>query len=139
MAFKVLIDANIIMDVLAKREPFYHDALNVFHLCETSRVNGVIAAITIPNLVYILRKELPRDQVEELLGKLSQIFHIADLKADDLHNAATLPMPDYEDALQAVCAQRIRAQYIITRNPRDFAESPVRAILPKELVAEVIG
>jgi hypothetical protein len=42
-------------------------------------------------------------------------------------------MNDFEDAVQAACAERIGADYIVTRNLKDFAKSPVQAILPEAL------
>ena len=81
-----------------------------------------------------MRKELDRSQIEEVIGKLGAIFTIADMKADDLKKAAIQPIDDYEDALQSVCASRIKADFIITRNLKDFKNSKVMAIKPSELI-----
>lgn len=103
---KLLIDTNIILDVLCKRKGLYEDSAKIFKLCE-------------------LR------QMEEIL---SIIFRISDLKADDLKKAAEMNFRDYEDALQNVCAERMKADYIITRNKRDFAGSKVPAFSPEEFL-----
>ncbi len=134
MAMKVLLDTNIILDVLADRAPFAEDAATIFKLCETKQLTGVIYALSIPNIVYIMRKELKRDQIESVLQKLSALFEIADMKSEDLRKAASLPVPDFEDALQCVCARRIRANYIVTRNLKDFMNSEVMAVKPSELI-----
>lgn len=135
---KVLIDTNIILDVLCKRPDFYEDSARVFKLCEVKKISGVISALTIPNLVYILRKELNAEKIKEILDNLSLIFSIADLKADDLKKAADLEFKDYEDAVQSACAVRIKADYIITRNLRDFTMSKVMAIKPAELLERMV-
>lgn len=134
---KVLIDINIILDVLCKRSDFYEDSAKVFKLCEVKKISGVISALTIPNIVYILRKELDAEKIKEILDQLSLIFQIADLKADDLKKAADMEFKDYEDAVQSVCAARIKANYIITRNIRDFNGSKVAAIKPTELLERI--
>ena len=134
---KVLIDTNIILDVLCKRPDFYKDSAKVFKLCEVKRISGVISALSIPNIMYILRKELDSEKTKEILDNLSLIFSIADLKADDLKKAADMQFKDYEDAVQSACAARIKANYIITRNIRDFAMSKVAAIKPTELLERV--
>ena len=41
---------------------------------------------------------------------------------------------DFEDCLQEECAVAISADYIITRNAKDFALSRVPAILPNEFL-----
>ena len=134
---KVLIDTNIILDVLCKRPDFYEDSAKVFKLCEVKRISGVISALSIPNIMYILRKELDSEKTKEILDNLSLIFSIADLKADDLKKAAAMEFKDFEDALQSACAARIKANYIITRNIRDFTMSKVAAIKPTELLERI--
>ena len=134
---KLLIDTNIILDVLCKRPDFYEDSAKVFKLCEVKRISGVISALSIPNIMYILRKELDAKKTKEILDNLSLIFSIADLKADDLKKAADMGFKDYEDAVQSACAARIKANYIITRNIRDFTMSKVAAIRPIELLERV--
>ena len=134
---KVLIDTNIILDVLCKRPDFYKDSAKVFKLCEVKRISGVISALSIPNIMYILRKELASEKTKEILDNLSLIFSIADLKADDLKKAADMQFKDYEDAVQSACAARIKANYIITRNIGDFTMSKVAAIKPIELLERI--
>ena len=130
---KVLIDTNVILDVLCARPDFVDHSLKVFKLCEENRIKGYISAISVPNIVYIMRKELDSDRIRDILDKLSSIFTIADLRETDLKAAAELAFSDYEDGLQSACACRIKADYIVTRNIRDFAKSAVPAILPSDL------
>ena len=134
---KVLIDTNIILDVLCKRPAFYEDSAKVFKLCEVKKISGVISSLSIPNIMYILRKELDADKTREILDILMLIFSVADLKADDLKKAADMRFKDYEDAIQSACATRIKANYIVTRNIKDFSESKVTAIKPAELLDRI--
>lgn len=134
---RALIDTNIILDLLCDREGFADDAVKLFKLCETQQIEGYVSALSIPNIVYILRKELGREQISKIIQTLSSIFCIADLKGGDMEKAAELPMDDFEDALQSVCAARVRADYIVTRNLKDFTNSKVPAIMPGDLVARI--
>lgn len=131
---KVLIDTNVILDVLCKREDFYKDSALVMKYCEINKISGVISALTIPNIVYIMRKELDVQSTREIIEKLQLIFTVADLKADDIKKALSMSFKDFEDALQSVCASRIKADYIITRNVKDFTNSKVMAIKPTEFL-----
>lgn len=134
---KVMIDTNIILDVLCNRKDFVDDSLKVFKLCEVKKISGYISALSIPNIVYIMRKELDSKMIKEILEKLSLIFEIVDLKEDDLKRASTLNFKDYEDAIQSVQANRIKANYIITRNIKDYNNSKVAAIKPSELIERI--
>jgi hypothetical protein len=66
--------------------------------------------------------------------KLNIIFSIIELKPNDLILATDLDFKDYEDALQSVCAKRIKADFIIARNTKNFKNSPVKAITPEQLL-----
>lgn len=131
---KVLIDTNVLLDVICNRGEFAESALRVWELCEFGEIRGYISALSVPNIVYILRKELSPEKTEELLTNPSTIFEISDLKSSDLLNAAKIKSHDYEDAVQMLTAARIHADYIITRNIRDFADSRIPAISPAELL-----
>lgn len=131
---KVLIDTNVILDVLCSRQEFLEASEKIFKLCEINKIYGYISALSIPNIIYIMRKELEPGKIKEILDKLMLIFNVADLKADDLKKAVNLNFKDYEDAIQSACASRIHADYIVTRNIRNFNGSKVTAIKPSELL-----
>lgn len=134
---KLLIDANIILDVLQNRQAFVADSALIWQLCENEKAEGYVSALTFANVVYIMRKELDAQKIEEVFHKMALIFRFAELNASDLVRAAELQWDDFEDALQSVTANRIHADYIITRNVRDFAKSSVMAFTPSELLARI--
>ena len=134
---KVLIDTNVILDVLCNRESFVKFSSIVWKYCEVSRIEGYIYALSVPDIVYILRKELTPEKTKQVIDTLFLIFNVADLRASDLKKAGAMKSGDYEDALQMICAERIRADYIVTRNTSDFAGSRVPVITPYELVGEL--
>ena len=134
---KILVDTNIILDVLCARKEFVDDSSKVWKYCEVNKIKGYISALSIPNIVYILRKELTPEKTEEIIRQIFLIFKVIDLKAEDLKKAALIKSNDYEDSLQMVCANRIKADFIITRNIRDFSNSKILAIKPSELLKRV--
>ena len=134
---KLLVDGNILLDVLQNREPHVIASALVWKLCETGRAKGFVSALTFANLVYVLRRELDPKKTEEVLKKLSLIFSFAELSGADLLKAACLHWNDYEDALQVVTAERLRVDFIITRNVKDFKQSKVLALTPAELLARL--
>ena len=131
---KVLIDTNVILDVLYKREGFYEDSLKIWKLCETRKIDGYISALSIPNIVYILRRELDPEKTLEVINNINLVFKIYDLKSEIIMQAAEKKTKDYEDALQMVTAQKLKASFIVTRNIKDFAGSKIIAVKPSELL-----
>ena len=134
---KVLIDTNVILDVLCSREEFLEASSRVWKYCEVNKLTGVISALSVPNIVYILRKELDPDKTKDIIDRIMLIFDVAELKAEDLRKAAEMKTADFEDAVQMCCADRINADFIVTRNVRDFVSSPVPAVKPSELLDRI--
>lgn len=134
---KVLVDTNVILDVLCDRKEFVADSLRVFQCCEAQHITGYISALSIPNIVYIMRKELDPERIREILHTLTMVFSVVELRESDLLKAAELSFDDYEDAIQSVCAARVRADHIVTRNGKDFSNSSVPAVSPTELLKKI--
>ena len=133
---KALIDTNIILDVLCDRREFVKDSEKVFKLCEVKKIDGYISALSVPNIVYIMRKELDFKKIKNVIESLSLIFTITDLKADDINKAALMDFGDYEDAIQSACAERMQMDCIVTRNVKDFANSRIPAVTPAEFTGK---
>ena len=134
---KILIDTNVILDVLCSRPEFLEASSRVWKYCEVGQIEGYISALSVPNIVYILRKELTPLKTMQIIQQITMIFKVIDLRAADLKAAAKLLTSDYEDALQMCQAGRIGAEYIVTRNIRDFKDSKVPALKPSELLERI--
>ena len=134
---RLLIDGNIILDVLQNREPHVVDSAKIWKLCETDQVEGYVSALTFSNLVYIMRKELSPEKINEVFKSLGLIFRFTELTVSDLAKAAEQQLDDFEDALQAATAERIHADNIITRNVKDFKQSKIVAFTPTEFLARL--
>lgn len=95
-----------------------------------------MAAHSIPNLFYILRKDLRQEERRALFKDLCSIFRISDLNTKKIMAALDNDkFIDFEDCLQEQCAVEEVADYSVTRNPDDFIESRVKVIQPDELVS----
>ena len=133
----LLIDANIVLDVLQNRESFVKESAMIWKLCETEQAKGYISTLSFANIMYILRKELTSDKIEEVYHKLCLIFEFADFSPAVLERAVAMKWKDFEDAVQSATAESVHADYIVTRNLKDFMKSKVIAFTPAELLARI--
>lgn len=130
---RIMLDTNIVIDILEKREPFF---ANSYLVLLNALENGDLCMMPVSastDIAYILRKS---GDVKDKLLKLSYMISLTDVTADDFNEAVKSDMPDFEDALLAACAKRNKADCLVTRNVKDFAKSPVRAITPKQFLKE---
>ncbi len=134
---RLLIDANILLDVLQKRKPYVHISSLIWKICEVGSAVGYVSSLTVASLIYVMRKELSPEKIEETLLLLKLIFQLTDLTVSDITKATEMKWSDFEDAVQSTIAERIHADCIITRNVKDFRESPVIALTPDEYLARL--
>lgn len=132
---RALIDTNVLIDFMALRKPFDAAAVQIVEACDKALFEGCIAAHSIPDIFYILRKSVPVDERRETLRRLCQIFEVVGLDKKKLLDAlADENFTDFEDCLQSLCASDFQADYIVTRNPKDFARCDIPAITPDEFL-----
>ncbi len=128
---RILIDTNVLIDFIVMRKPYDADAVKLVDACDRGLLDGCIAAHSILDIFYILRKTVPVTERRETLRSLCEIFEVEGIDKDKLVRAlATENFTDFEDCLQSLCATAFRADYIITRNLRDFKVGTIPAILP---------
>ncbi len=133
MVNKILIDTNVLLDYLLEREPFFEDAKGIMVSCVEGNTKGCIAAHSIPNMFFILRKDYNAKERREILSNLCSILDVEGIdKSKLLSGLANEDFSDFEDSLQMECAKAYGANYIVTRNVSDYLVSDVKAIEPKD-------
>lgn len=133
MVNRILIDTNVLLDYLLTRKPFYEEAKKVMLTCTEGNTKGCIAAHSISNMFFILRKDYDAKERREILSGLCTIFDIEGIDKNKLLlGLRNEDFSDFEDCLQMECAKAYGAEYIITRNIADYKMSEVKAILPED-------
>lgn len=131
----VLIDTNIILDILEKREPFYESSNDILSLCASKKIRGCIALHTVSNIFYILRKNYSAEDRRRLILGILKFLQVANVSHENVRHALERnDFPDFEDCLQDECAIQNYADYIITRNTGDFSNSNIPAITPSDFL-----
>ena len=131
----VLIDTNIFIDVLQDRIPFTDNSQAVIGLVTQKKIKGAVAAHSITNLWYILRKTHSDEERRNYILSLFELFDVVSIDKNRLVAALeNSNFKDFEDCLQDECACAINADYIITRNAKDFESSMVKALTPEEFL-----
>ena len=132
---KILVDTNVILDALIGRKPYFDNADKIIKMCADRKIQGYLAAHSIPNMFYILRKHLSSEDRRSAIVQLCNIFTIEGIDSIKIMRAIkNEDFADFEDCLQDECAASVQADYIITRNIRDFTLAKVKAVSPEEFL-----
>jgi len=132
---KILIDTNVIIDILEQRAPFFEDSYTVLQLALQGKLNALMSAGAVTDVYYIIKKSI-RDakKAKDKILALKALVTICDTTAHDIDTALSLNIIDFEDAVVSAVSIRERVDYIVTRNEKDFGNSPVPAISPNQFL-----
>ena len=120
----LFIDTNIVIDLLAKREPFYEEAAKLFSLADKKKIDLTVSSLTFANTNYILSKMTNSTTSREVLTKFKVLVTVAALNDKIIELALNdKSFSDFEDGLQYYTAMENEADIIITRNLKDFKNS----------------
>ena len=134
----VLIDTDILLDFLTDRKPFTKNAKALFKKSQENSIVPFLAAHSITNIFYILRGIYSVSERKQRLTDLCRSVSIVEIGAVSIMNALTNNnFDDIEDCLQMECARAVNADYIVTRNIKDYAYSEIPAILPENLLKKL--
>jgi len=129
---KVLIDLNIILDFLNKRN-FHQEAAQLLNRCVEGKLSGYICAHEVTTLSYFLFKEQKdKNKVAAIISSLLDIFHVIPINETILKNSLLSPITDYEDAVIEVSAVAFDIDYILSRNISDFKQSRIPTYTPEQ-------
>ena len=133
---KLLIDTNIVIDLLARREDFYQDAQKLFTLANEKNISLFISSLTFANVFYILSRHLKADETRKVLIKFKVLTEVLPLDDKILELALASDFTDFEDAVQYYTAFDNQLDMIITRNKKDFKMSKIPVLAAKEYVSK---
>ena len=134
---KVLVDLNVLLDVIQKREPHYPASASVLSNIARGEIEGAVPGHALTTVYYLVSRLAHRETANEAIDWILGDFEVVGQGRDIMLRARGLPMEDFEDAVVAAAAEAIHCDWVVTRNVTDFHASPIPAITPKEL-AEVL-
>lgn len=134
---KLFLDTNVVLDVLARRLPWMHDAAAILSEIEAGRASGFVAAHSVTTVYYLLAKWQDRKQATRALLDLTSIVRVVAVDHDTVVQALALGWRDFEDAVQAVCALRADVDHLVTRDLEHFKHLSIPATPPAEVLASI--
>ncbi|NJL40796.1 MAG: PIN domain-containing protein [Leptolyngbyaceae cyanobacterium SM1_4_3] len=131
----VLFDSDVLLDVLAQRQPFVVASAQALNRVTQPQVRGYVSGHAVTNIFYILRRQVGSETARELLSGLLQHLQVASVTDEIIRAALQSSLTDFEDAVTSEVANAAEIEVIVTRNISDFANSSVPAVLPEQFLA----
>jgi predicted nucleic acid-binding protein len=130
----ILFDTNILMDVLLDRAPFSRESSLCVNQVEESAIHGFLCANSVTTIAYLIQKVKNKRAATKQIRTILSLFEIAPVTRAVLEDALSDQYSDFEDAVIANAAYSVKADGILTRNPKDFRKAKVRIYSPAELL-----
>jgi len=127
---RVFVDTNVILDVLLQRDGFWRGSMNIFQLAELGKIKAYVSASSMTDIFYVANKKLSTPVARKAIDKLLTIFEVVGVDGKDLRGALSVPIDDYEDALQAYCANKADADVLVTRDAEGFPDIGIEVVEP---------
>ena len=127
----------MLIDVALDRSPHSDPASELLDRIEHGAEAAYIAWHSASNFYYIVSPVLGGISTREFIAELTRFVSVATTDTESIRYATSLPMADFEDAMQVAAARACGARHIVTRNVRDYERSPIRAINPRESLSEL--
>ena len=131
---RLFLDTNIVLDYLLHRAPFYHDSRTVTLLGCLGEIENFISASTVADINYFLSKEYGSMKAQDIIKKDLDFLKLAPVTQSEIASALKRRWSDFEDTVVAACAETACADFIVTRNQKDFELSKIRVLSPTELL-----
>ena len=132
---RLFLDTNVLLDVLMSREPYVEHSAKVLSVCATGNAQGLFSALSACDMVYILRRTgLVEAVAKSRVMLLAGTIGMTDVDVSSVADALRGNGPDFEDAVQALCAKRADADLVITRDKTGFVGATIPALTPTEFL-----
>jgi predicted nucleic acid-binding protein len=133
----ILVDTDIILDVLARREPFFGPAAKLWAEIEGGRAKAYLASHSVTTIFYLVAKARGKEFARSCVSDLLSVFRIAPVKESTLRLALESKITDFEDAVQFAAAKEVAAEFIISRNLGHYKKSEIPATTPELFLASL--
>lgn len=127
---RALLDTNVILDAILRREPFALAAQRIWAACELGAAEGFVAAHALTTIHYVIQRHGDRELAAQAVASILGVLRVAAVDDRVLRMAAGLSAPDFEDAVTAIAAMEAKCDYLVTRDPKGFRNSPVPVLSP---------
>jgi predicted nucleic acid-binding protein len=134
--FKIFLDTNVALDLIANRDPFVHDSLPFLELVKKGEAHLFISEVSIGTIVYMAFDRLKLIDAEEKLIQFFDFGYVISGGKEALLNSIISDFKDKEDGIQYFTAIENDMDFFITRDKKDFKfAKEIRVLSPKEFFA----
>jgi predicted nucleic acid-binding protein len=132
---KVLfIDSDILLDTILMRQPHFSNSFDVVALASNSDYKCCTSVHSLLNIHYSTKKAFDERSARQAIRVLTEQLNIIQEDKNIIDQAITSNFSDFEDAVQYYAAKSAKADFIITRNIKDYKQSDIPVLTAEQFL-----
>jgi predicted nucleic acid-binding protein len=131
---QILLDTNIVLDLFARRVPFYNDAAELFSLADKKKIGLSLSSLSVANIHYLLTKQIPEQEARKILRNFKILVQVLSFDEKIVDLALNSDFKDFEDAIHYFTAIENEQELIVTRNMAGYRESKIPVMTAGEFI-----
>lgn len=129
---KVFVDTDIIIDLLAMREPHYQFSARLFSKADEGDLKIYVSSLSFSNLNYILSRQYSAAQARKKLLTFKALVTVLSVSDKSVELALNSDFNDFEDALQYFTALEHKITTLLTRNLKDYKKANIPVLTAEQ-------
>lgn len=127
---KLFLDTNVLIDFILERPKFYPPAAMIISYAVEGKVKICVSSMSIvtANFICVERCNMPLENFRKKMDFLRDFLEICSVDESDVYQSYDNEWKDFEDGVQYFSAKRHNANYLVTRNTKDFEENDLTVV-----------
>lgn len=134
---KLLLDTNLLVDYYAGRQQWRPFFMKLLAMDFFGDAELWVSAKSFTDVFFLCKRNVPSQDLQRAFVKSGEFLNLCSVTGEDVLEAASRSWPDFEDCLMALCAEKVKADYLVTRDTKGFEQSKVPAIHPADLLGQL--
>lgn len=135
---RLFLDTNVILDLLAERNPFYISIAKIATLADLKKIKLVSSPLSFTTIDYVLNRFESRESVLLKLRKFKMICEVCEVNELTIEKSLNSDFKDFEDAVQYFSALQSNCSIFLTRNSKDFKNTHLPMMTADEYINSLL-
>ena len=131
------VDTDIILDLLAMREPHYQFSARLFSMADEGKLKLCVSSLSFSNLNYILSNQFSAVQARKKLLTFKTLVTVLSVSEKSVDLALNSDFNDFEDALQYFTALEFKISTLLTRNLKDYKKADISVLTAEQYLKSI--
>ena len=131
---KLLLDTNVLIGYYLRRQPYFGSVSKLLMARIFNDVQLWSSAKSYTDVFYVASRYVDPQKLQQAFLKSYELIDVCSIDSDDIKRSAELNWGNFEDCLISVAAEKVKADAIVTRDPKGFERASTAVLSPDQVL-----